>query len=356
MPVYLATLFVVTLSAYLAGKSRSRVHSRFWLMIAFVTMILVAGLRSRSVGTDTGTYVSYYARMTSLDTVLATGSATLEYGFWFLNWLVHFVSDQYMALFFAIAVIVVGCYQRAILAYSSHIGISFFVFMTMGFYTFFFNGARQGIACAICALAIGPLLDRNFCKYLFFVLLAALFHKTALVMVPVYFLLNRSNSLKTNLLYGLIGIAGALALQRLVEFGTQFDVRYEHYATAGEGGGYIMVAFSFLLTVFFFVYKNSVFTDRKVYDIFLNLLFFGTLISIISIFFKLNPSGIIRLTMYFNVSIIFLWPIVYKNIKKKSTRIFFSYIFVSGYLIFFVLTTDRFSNLTPYVFNSLVLF
>jgi len=53
--------------------------------------------------------------------------------------------------------IVVACYQRVIVAHSANIGVSFFIFIAM-FYTFFFNAARQGIACAIFALAIGPLL------------------------------------------------------------------------------------------------------------------------------------------------------------------------------------------------------
>lgn len=353
MTVYLATLFVVTLSAYLAHKSRSTALARVYLLITFATMVAVAGLRARGVGTDTWTYISHFERMTSLDAVFATGAATWEYGFWFLNWLVHFVSDQYMALFFAIAVIVVGCYQRAILACSSHIGISFFVFVTMGFYTFFFNGARQGIACAICALAIGPLLDRNLKKYLAYVLLAVLFHKTALVMIPVYFLLSRDNTLKMNILYGFIGVASALSLQRIVEIGAQFDMRYKAFGMATEGGGFYVTGFICILALFFLLIKNKITINRDHYNIFLNMFIFGAIISLISALLRLDPSGIMRLSLYFNVGAIFLWPIVYKNINNKLMKIFFNYSLFSFYTLYFILTTQRFSNLVPYIFNPI---
>lgn len=356
MFVYLTVLIIVTLSANIALRSNSKIVSRLFLGLGFVSMVLVAGLRHRLVGTDSGNYVRIFNSIQEFTDILAPAGRSLEYGFWTLAWLPHFISDQYMVYFLFIALIVIGCYQSTILKYSEHLGISYFVFITMGFYTFFFNGARQGMACAVYALAISPLFDRNFKKYFFIVLLATLFHKSALITLPVYFIFNKANTMKTNALIVFIGCAGAYFLQSIVEIASRFDSRYSTYADSGVGGGYLIVTFICSLCLFFLFYKKSVHVCQEQYGLFLNLFVFGAVISLVPTLFGVNPSGLLRLNLYFNISAIFLWPIVFKNLKTRSTKILFSYMFIALYVVYFVLTTQRFSNLTPYMFNSSVPF
>jgi hypothetical protein len=356
MLFYFIMLFVVVLSTQMANRIKSpSTESRFFLLIAFSSMVLVAGMRDRTVGTDTGSYVRYFNDMRTFADVVVTSGKMWEYGFWLLTWLLHFISDQYVVYLFAIALIVVGCYQWSIVAYSENIGISFFVFITMGFYTFFFNGARQGIACAIYALAIGPLLERNFKKYLAYVLLAFLFHKSAIILLPVYFVFGRANTLKANMLILLTGCMVAYFFQQIVEVGAQFDARYEGYATAGEGGGYYTVAFVCALCLFFLLFRRSVRVDKDRYGLFLNMLMFGTMVGVVSSFLSTNPSGFLRYSVYFNIGSVFLWPIVFRNITDRSSKLLVGYFFVVGYLVYFALTTQRFSNLTPYTFNQSIL-
>lgn len=352
MRVYVLTLLFVVASVYLSGKSKVPVISRLLLLVAFLTMVLVAGLRDWRVGTDTGDYVRYFLRGDSFADALSVGFRTGEYAYQIFEWLVYRVTDQYAGLLLAIALIVVGCYSRAITAYSSNVALSFFIFIAMGFYTFFFNAGRQGISAGICALAIGPLLERNFRKYLVVIILAALFQKTALVMLPLYFLLNRENTLLLNMIYALIGVVAAVSLEKIVEVGAQFDPRYSAYAMAGEGGGLYISAFNVFLALLFLIFKKNIVVDREKYSVFLNMLIFGAIISLISAALQINPSGILRLTLYFTASVIFLWPIVFDNIGNRWLRVLFVFALLVGYTIFFVLTTQRFSNLVPYILNQ----
>jgi hypothetical protein len=351
MLVYFTNLIVVVLAAFLARKSKSKILSRFLLGIAFASMVLVAGMRNKSVGTDTSNYVRFFNNIQTFSDAMAFGDQMQEYGFWILNWLVHFVSNDYMVLFFAFALIVIGCSQRAIVAYSESIEISFFVFITMGTYLFFFNGARQGIACAIYSLAIGQMLKRNFIKYLGYVLLAFLFHKTAIMMVPVYFVLNRSNTFKNNLFTIVIGCVTVLFIDSIVGAVSSIDARYAQYGTAGGGGGYFTFGFSCVLGIFFMIFKNSIRIDRYRYDRFLNMFLFGIMIGMVATFLGTDPSGLLRYGSYFNLAVIFMWPIVFKNLTDRLSRFVVGYSFVIFYLIFFVMTTQRFSNLIPYIFN-----
>jgi hypothetical protein len=271
-------------------------------------------------------------------------------------WLLHFISDEYIVLLFFIALVAVSCYQRSVVLYSENIVISFFVFITMGFYVFIFNGARQGIACAIYSLAIGPMLERKFFKYLALVLIAFLFHKTAMLMVPVYFIFGRENTFKNNLLIVLIGCAMVLFYDRVLAFATVVDPRYGQSGAITEGGGFLMSGFFFILGIFFLMIKKTIHINQAEYDRFLNMYLFGVMICVVSAVVKANPSGLFRYNVYFSFIAVFLWPIIFKNIPDRLSRFLVGSVFVLGYLAFYIVTTTIFSNLVPYKFNPSVIF
>ena len=352
MIVYLFVLLATCIPAYSARYCKSKFGCRVLLAIPFVCAVLVAGLRHRAVGTDSGGYVRILEGTASFEDVLEKTAATGEFGFSLLTFCVRVVSTHYLLYFIVLAVIVVGFYYRSIYSYSLNKVVSLYLFVTMGFYTFFFNGARQGIACAICAVSIGALVKRRFALYCLIVLCAALFHKSAIIMLPVYFLVVRRSNWMTVSAYCCFAVAIALSMESLVYFASEFDSRYATYAVSGEGGGFLIVAFNVLLALFFFFQKESVKLSRYTYEIYLNMLILGALAGLVSALLKVNPSGILRFLMYFNVSVIFLWPIVFRNIREDSQRLTYQCVFYIGYLVFFILTTMRFSNLVPYIIND----
>jgi hypothetical protein len=356
MLIYLIVLAVVVLSAYLASTTRSAVMRRIFLGVAFLTLVGLAAARSRLVGTDTPNYVAYFDHIRSLADVYYLGSATQEYGFWILTWLVHFISDEYAMFFLVIALIVVGCFQWAIVSYSRDITVSFFMFIASGTYLFFFNGARQGVACAIYAVAIGPLIQQRFFRYLGLVLLASVFHKSALAMIPLYLIFNRPNNVRTNILIAVLGIGTSIFLQAIVGMASDFDVRYSGYATHGEGGGSLSVALGVGFSLFFAMFRQYVTRHREEYDRYFNMQFFGTMIGVVASVAAIDPSGFPRLAAYSSMSSVLLWPIVFENVPDRLTRFIVGYAFVLGFIALYVLSTERFSDLVPYTFNPLLPF
>lgn len=64
MLLYFGTLFFAVFVIKLAEVARqSRFVSRLLLVVAALPMILLAGLRNRTVGTDTSTYVEHFNRI-----------------------------------------------------------------------------------------------------------------------------------------------------------------------------------------------------------------------------------------------------------------------------------------------------
>lgn len=350
MAIYLFIIVSVTILAISADRAGSGIGRRLFLAVASVTMVAVAGLRSDEVGTDTGNYVRIFNELN-----FAGGSTSHgEYGFSLLIWILRGISDQYVILLVGIAILCVLCFQYSIGKCSVNLGMSYFIFIAAGFYTFFFNGARQGIACAIYSIAITHLINKEFKKYLLVVLIAALFHKTAIITIPLYFVFNRGNTRNVNCTIVAIGILEVLLLPYIVDITSQYDSRYSTYGTAGEGGGTITAAYLVILSLFFLIFKKYIWKHRESYESFLNMVVFGAVFSLVPTILRVNPSGILRLNIYFTISTVFLWPLVYVNLMQKKTRLLFSFCLLIFYLAFFILSTQRFSNLVPYTFNPVV--
>jgi len=354
MLIYIINLFVVVLAAFLAKKSKSIFVSRLLLGIAFASMILVAGLRNRIVGTDTGYYVRDFNGIRTFADAFDSGNNGGEYGFWILQWFVHLVSNEYLFFLLAIALIVVGCYQRIIITFSANIVISFFIFIAM-YYTFFFNAARQGIACAIFALAIGPLLDGNFKKYVGYVLLAFLFHSSAIVMLPTFFIVNRTSTFKNSLIIVLVGCVMFFFADKIIEFAATYQPRYAIYGEKSMGGGYLSVGFSLANFIFLYAFKKSVSIERTRYDCFLNMLLLDILIGLGATFMGTDPSGLLRISYYLGFVNMLIWAIVFKNLTTPLSKFVIGYFFVLVHFTYFILATDRFSNLVPYEFNPFII-
>ena len=71
------------------------------------------------------------------------------------------------------------------------IELSLFVYIASGIYTVSMNGIRQSLAAAIIFAATKYILDGNFKKFLLVILLASTIHQTALIFIPIYFIVRR---------------------------------------------------------------------------------------------------------------------------------------------------------------------
>jgi hypothetical protein len=205
--------------------------------------------------------------------------------------------------------------MRSIYTLSAMPAISLFVFITMGYYTFAFNGARQGIACAIYSLAFKALIDGKFRKYVVWVFIAFLFHKTVIIMLPAYFLCRQKFSLRFLLLIVGIGTVTALFFKKFAGIGIYISDSYAMYLEMEGTGAKLLTLFYVLLSGFFIVCRSAVPVDeRKRYDCLLNMLILGSTIYVV-VTYSGGYVELTRLAFYFQISAMFLWPILFKSIQ-----------------------------------------
>ena len=339
---YLLILFFVLFWITLEQKAINR--KSFWLPL--VTLVLFFSVRSNQVGTDTQVYT--YNFDNSLDVKYFDFKENVELGYQLLEYSILQFTDNYFWLFFISGLVVVYLYLKVIRKYSVNYLLSVFLFITLGIYTFFFNGLRQGIAMAIFTFALPYLLERKIILYILVCLFASLFHITALFMIPFYFLVN----LRIKPIYKiLITFLGSLLLSRLlVTYIASTNDRYESYTEVSESsGGILILLFYFLILLFIYfianIYKVRDEQFKKLFT------FYGVgLVFVIPLaLLGTNPSGPQRLLYYFTWTLVLILPIIFNKINNT----YVTSIAITFFIIYFILTTTRFSDLTPYIINPI---
>ncbi|MEZ7500929.1 EpsG family protein [Psychrobacter sp. Arc29] len=339
---YLLVLGFVMFWIVLEQKTLNR--KAFW--IPFLTLSLFPGMRSYRVGTDSGNYTREFR--TQLDIYNFEFSESVEIGYQWLEYFLLRITHNYFWLFFITGAIVVFCYLNVIKRYSANYLFSVYLFVTLNFYTFFFNGLRQGIAMAIFALAIPYMLERKLIPYMLVIVLASLFHITAIFMIPFYFLVH----LRIKLSYKLIAtfVGSFLISGLLIKYLASTNERYETYSEVSESAGGLLTL-GFFVILLIFVYFIMHYYKIK-HEQFLKLLTFyavGVVFLIPVAMLGANPSGPQRLLNYFTWTLILILPVVF----KKINNVYITGISALLFLVYFILATTKFSNLTPYIMNPI---
>ena len=349
MTSYLFLLLFVVFVAYAGRASGSKDVRRISIGVVMLSLILFAGLRDFRVGTDTGNYVWYFERSESFASVTEQRN---EIGYNLLSWVARNLSDSYSVLLLLIAAVVVSCYVSTIVKLTRRYETALYLFITLGVYTFFFNGARQGIAAAICFAAIPFLLERRLIPYALTVGFSTLFHQTAWIALMLYPLASLRVDWRRLVAVGAATVVLVVFLQVFVGLAAELlDDKFAAYAEKGDSGGQVWVAFLVGQGVMLYLFKGKVRDPEGHYGRLLNIYLIGLVPALTSTLSGVNPSGLLRLHLYFSSVAILLWPMVFLSFRSIPLRGLVALGFSGVTLTFFLLTTSTFSGLTPYRLN-----
>lgn len=195
-------MFLVPAWACIAARGKPRPVGKglelSWLMAGLLLALLI-GLRHQ-VGGDWGTYVSHYQYM-----VGAPFSEVLEMGdpgYYLLNWLsaqvgggIYLVNLMCGALFSV--GLVAFCRQQTRPWLALAVAVPYMVIVVgMGY-------SRQGVALGLAMLGMAGLARKSNLQFVLCVALAATFHKSAVVLVPLAVLATPRGRLWTGLWVGI---------------------------------------------------------------------------------------------------------------------------------------------------------
>ena len=217
---------------------------------------------------------------------------------------------------------------------------------------------RNCIAYSFVFYAYYQLVKNNKLASAFFIILACLFHKSALVGILIYPIFYFRQSLKIHFIAFVASFFISLAVMTLIgQYSALIPIlaNIEHYADAGaSGGGSMTIIVNFIAVINFLLWKRLVKLDsaNTNYLAFFNL---GTILW--NVFIGVDSTIALRLSSFFQIFIILLVPQYcyavddrYSKWVHRGAYSFFLLLFVSYFVInirSYLSDPDRMSNI-PY--------
>ena len=314
----------------------------FMAIMAFSIIIFFAGMRSYVA--DTSAYINTFNQypLFSVAHDVIFDSSAREPGFIVFSILIKtYISQDYQVWLFIIATISGICIMYPLYKYSCNYGISLFLFMASCQFTWMFNGMRQFLVASILFACTPFILEKKPIPYIIIVLILSTFHKSSLIMIPAYFIVDSEPWSKRSMLFIACII---LAMMFTSQFTGLLDTVVENsdYATSigefkgnDDGTSPIRILVESIPIVIAFIYRDRIKEKlTPIVKISINMSLISSGVYIIS---KIAKSGVLlgRLPIYFSLYNLLLLPWLINNTFEKNERRLMNFFMIICYLGFF---------------------
>lgn len=338
----LVILFVIIIGAGLCfdreltlGKGR-RLNMTAYRVIMLSVFVFYATFRAYSVGIDTQMYYIRYTRSAQytffqmLFHYKELRYGTSEIGYMCLECLVKQFGFDFRVMLFIVGVLFISSVLWFIYEFSENHIISILLFVCLGYMSYSMCFMRQFVALSFCLYSIQYIQKKKIKKFLIFVLVGALFHTSAVIFIPLYFVssieLTKSIKRKGLIVIALSNLFGGVLFSIVVRF-ARID-----YARSALGGGMGMNLY-LLVTALIALY----FSDRLIAQSKENqLLIWMAIISAIVFPIVMRVAAMHRTAYYYTIGSIALIPNLIRSISSKTHKLIFLafYIWIAIYYLF----------------------
>ncbi|PET98196.1 EpsG family protein [Bacillus cereus] len=337
MTILWMNLFIVFILAFFARYFAMPVTTgivmlkpnRLLILMATTSLVLVSGFRN-NIG-DTYFYMHAF-KVNDFNWENVQDSKNI--GFSILQMILKMYTNDPQILIFITALTTNILIVAVLYKYSRMIELSLYVYIASGMYLVSMNGLRQYLAAAIIFTATKYILNGNWKKYFLIVLFASTFHQSALVLIPIYFLVRRKAWSTITFILLFIAVLIVLGFNQFAEvfFATIGDTQYGHYKDFQEGGANVLrVAVDATPLILAFIGRHKLRELFPQSDYIVNMSLLGLVFMIIS-----TQNWIFaRFSIYFGLYQLILISWVVKLFTDKDQK-FIYYAVLVCYFIYFV--------------------
>jgi len=297
---------------------------------AALTLMLVSGLRN-NIG-DTYLYMhAYEVNAYSWDTFYMEK----DMGFVVLQLLLKQISEDPQILIFTTAFVTNMLIAIVLYKYARLYELSMYVYITSGAFTVSMNGLRQFLAAAIIFAATKALFEGRWKTYFAVVLFASLLHQSALIMIPIYFLVRRKAWTLSS--FALIStavliVAGFDYFSELI-FTMLQGTQYGHYNEFQEGGAsFIRVLVTGVPLVIAYLGREKLRAIFPKSDIIVNM----SLVSMVLMIISTQNWIFARMTIFFNLYSLILIGWLVKLFREKEQNFVYLCLLAFYFLFYFI--------------------
>ena len=295
-----------------------RKKDRIFLALSSIQIVLIVGTRNFKVGRDTINFFRMFQRISNYKTLTDYEFNLIEPLYAILNFIVGKITGSYLIFNILIASFTMLFLSMAIYKLSNNVFWSVYIFISCCFFYQMMNQFRQLLAMSITLYAFSFLVEKKTRKYILWILVATLIHKSAFIMVILVPLLKIRYSKKMMIQYAFITVAGLLFSDIIVKvirltpyrvyLGSSFDKHFELSAILNLIVRTCMFAF-----VCFFYQKYKTKEHQFNIDLIYHLITWNLVFQVITVQFMLFG----RLTSYFFYGYFLLIPNVLENCFEK---------------------------------------
>ena len=303
--------------------------NKIYVLSSLLSLALISGLRS-NIG---DTYFYKHAFEVN-DFTWGQVKNQENIGFWIFQMLLKRFSDDPQILIFTTAIITNILIIYVFAKYSRHFELSTYVYITGGLYLVTMNGIRQSLTAAIIFMATRFIISGNFIAYLLIVLFASTFHESALILLPIYFLVRYKAWSRATLMLLVIAVVIVIGFDQFssVLFSSLEDTQYGHYKDFQEGGANVIrvIVFGTPLIIAFFGREKlrEIFPES---DYIVNMALIGFVFMIVS-----TQNWIFaRFNIYFELYQLILVGWIVKLFHEKEQRLVYLGIIVCYFFYYY---------------------
>ena len=346
---YLIIFCILLFFSILEVSNIDNGSKRILIIFTSLILILVAGLRYETGG-DWNIYENIFHKIKPIGEI-AAGAKTysgIELGFVLFCSVIKQLGGNIQTVFFLITLLNIILITKSLMRYTKYVIFGLFVYYSILYFALEMLYTRQAIAVAISFFSLAYIKERKIIKYLLLIILAAFFHRMALVMIPLYFILNiRFSSVFLIVLFSIgcifmifqIPWMKGIFLSISMFLGDDFSNRALYYLSEERYSIARVISIGFVLNILLFVlillFKNKI--EKKEYGtIFINMFVLSLLIYCFG--YELIEVGN-RFRFFFFIGIIVIFPYITESLILYPNKLLFilllsSYCFLYNRAIF----------------------
>lgn len=315
------------------GYENRRRIGLFFALLSFALLVFFVGQRSYIFDSFQYqyTYNSYFGDFSEIKNLFSSENTDKGKGYTFILVLFkHFTHGTYNDWFTFLAIIEVIPIVLLFYKYSESFTLSSYFFITSGCALWLINGVRQFLAATFVLYFVDWIFEKKTIPFVVVVLLAATVHSTAILWIPVCFLVQLKPWSKKIIIYSVIFTILAFILINSSLFS---ETNYSYIGTlSGNGVNPLRVLFMAIPTVLAFLFRKKVKTNYII-DICINLSLICTEVYIIGMF----TNGVIgRLPVYFEIFNYIILPWILKETFNEATQKIAKTLIVAVFMLFFL--------------------
>ena len=338
---------VVTLNLNNRSVQKGNTSVLPWILILIVLCVFCAFRSISSSSIDEYAYRNRFRIYQGTSLLEALEISEGEYINGLLAWLstVIFKTDQGIIITYSIIAVIF--YILSIKKYCNGSSYGIALLMAMGVVNTLFNIEQQAIACAIFLYFSDYISEKHLWKYLLLVIVCFFIHNISIILLPLYFIVNKNPSR----LRGVIYIAFSLFAIRLFYLAIPFIAKfipmlsqYTEFVESGHAGVVLItVIINCVPSIFAFLFMDALSDNGKYESICTNMTFIHAGIYLAS----LGDRYIARLAMFTLPFCVMFLVQVANRFDDKMEKYFFQ---ISSILLYSVELYLRMSGCF-YAFN-----